>query len=121
MRFSLVCLCAGAMYIFPTITLPPKAVAAAKAAGVHPDVFYCTELLDNTGVVVVPVCHALGAVLCCASASPAPNLLRWVRRGWCVLPTGVWVPAKGRHVPLSYHHSAAREVRGRGERSEVLG
>ena len=47
--------CPGAMYIFPTISLPAKAVAAAKALKVEPDVFYCTELLDNTGVVVVPV------------------------------------------------------------------
>ncbi|KAI9357230.1 pyridoxal phosphate-dependent transferase [Zopfochytrium polystomum] len=44
----------GAMYLFPTITLPPKAVEAAKAAGKQPDEFYCLELLNNTGVCVVP-------------------------------------------------------------------
>jgi alanine transaminase len=45
----------GAMYAFPQITLPPKALAAAAAAGGRAgDVFYCLELLDSTGIVVVP-------------------------------------------------------------------
>ncbi len=44
----------GALYAFPTITLPPGAVRAAAAAGKAPDVFYCLALLDETGVVVVP-------------------------------------------------------------------
>jgi alanine transaminase len=44
----------GAMYLFPTITLPAKAVQAAKAAGKAPDAFYCAALLQATGVVVVP-------------------------------------------------------------------
>lgn len=44
----------GAMYAFPQITLPPKAVEAAKKAGKSPDTFYCLKLLENTGVVVVP-------------------------------------------------------------------
>lgn len=44
----------GAMYAFPTITLPPKAVAAAKAANEVPDSFYCMRLLEETGIVVVP-------------------------------------------------------------------
>ena len=44
----------GAMYAFPSITLPPKAVAAAEAAGKAPDAFYCLALLEATGVVVVP-------------------------------------------------------------------
>jgi alanine transaminase len=44
----------GAMYAFPTITLPPGAVRAAAAAGKAPDAFYCLALLDETGVVVVP-------------------------------------------------------------------
>lgn len=42
------------MYLFPTITLPSKAVAAAKAANRQPDEFYCLRLLDSTGVCVVP-------------------------------------------------------------------
>lgn len=44
----------GAMYAFPNITLPPKAIEAAKAAGKSPDVFYCLELLNETGLSCVP-------------------------------------------------------------------
>lgn len=44
----------GAMYLFPTIKLPPKAITAAAAAGRAPDEFYCLNLLDATGVCVVP-------------------------------------------------------------------
>jgi alanine transaminase len=42
------------MYIFPRITLPPKAIAAAEAANRLPDEFYALRLLDATGVCVVP-------------------------------------------------------------------
>lgn len=57
----------GALYAFPSIALPPRAIAAAKAANKQPDVFYCLQLLDATGVVLVPVSsclpsHAHGAV-----------------------------------------------------------
>merc|ERR1711907_73801 len=44
----------GAMYAFPTITIPDKAIEAAGAAGKKPDAFYCIELLKATGIVVVP-------------------------------------------------------------------
>ncbi len=44
----------GAMYLFPTITLPPKAIEAAKKKGQAPDAFYTMELLNATGVCVVP-------------------------------------------------------------------
>ncbi|KAK1948044.1 Alanine aminotransferase 2 [Phytophthora citrophthora] len=44
----------GAMYTFPSITIPPKAVEAAKEAGLAPDAFYCMQMLDETGIVVVP-------------------------------------------------------------------
>jgi len=44
----------GAMYAFPQIRLPDRAVAAAKKAGKKPDDFYAIQLLDATGVVVVP-------------------------------------------------------------------
>ncbi|KAJ2957503.1 hypothetical protein NQZ79_g6798 [Umbelopsis isabellina] len=43
----------GAMYVFPKITLPKKAIEAAQAAGKEPDNFYCLEMLDATGVCVV--------------------------------------------------------------------
>mmetsp|Transcript_12371 Transcript_12371/g.12460 ORF Transcript_12371/g.12460 Transcript_12371/m.12460 type:complete len:483 (-) Transcript_12371:148-1596(-) len=44
----------GAMYAFPRITLPPAAMEAAKAANKPPDVFYCLELLNETGISCVP-------------------------------------------------------------------
>lgn len=44
----------GAMYLFPRINLPPKAIEAAKKAGKNPDDFYCLELLDATGICIVP-------------------------------------------------------------------
>lgn len=44
----------GAMYAFPQIKLPPKAIEAAKEAGQQPDVFYAFQLLENTGICIVP-------------------------------------------------------------------
>ncbi|KAI7542939.1 PLP-dependent transferase [Hortaea werneckii] len=44
----------GSMYLFPTITLPPKAVETAKKAGKAPDEYYCLRLLDATGICIVP-------------------------------------------------------------------
>jgi len=44
----------GALYLFPRISLPPRAVSTARAAGVAPDEFYAMRLLDATGLVVVP-------------------------------------------------------------------
>lgn len=44
----------GSMYLFPTINLPSKAIAAAKEAGLEADEFYAGKLLDATGVCIVP-------------------------------------------------------------------
>ncbi|KAJ3702546.1 hypothetical protein LUZ61_006251 [Rhynchospora tenuis] len=44
----------GAMYLFPQVRLPQKAIEAAKAAKKAPDAFYALSLLESTGVVVVP-------------------------------------------------------------------
>ncbi|XP_073129729.1 glutamate--glyoxylate aminotransferase 2 [Henckelia pumila] len=44
----------GAMYSFPQIRLPPKALETAKKAGKVPDVFYCLKLLEATGISTVP-------------------------------------------------------------------
>lgn len=44
----------GAMYSFPQIRLPPRAIEAAKRAGKVPDVFYCLKLLEATGISTVP-------------------------------------------------------------------
>ncbi|KAE9980789.1 hypothetical protein EG328_012037 [Venturia inaequalis] len=45
---------AGSMYLFPTITLSAKAIAAAKENNQSPDEFYCLRLLEATGVCLVP-------------------------------------------------------------------
>ncbi|XP_016003128.2 alanine aminotransferase 2 [Rousettus aegyptiacus] len=44
----------GAMYAFPRIFIPPKAVEAAQARNMAPDMFYCMSLLEETGICVVP-------------------------------------------------------------------
>lgn len=44
----------GAMYAFPRIHLPDKAIKAAKENGQAPDAFYCYGLLEETGICVVP-------------------------------------------------------------------
>jgi alanine transaminase len=45
---------AASMYLFPRVTLPPKAVERAAHLGENPDTFYCLELLNATGMCVVP-------------------------------------------------------------------
>lgn len=42
------------MYAFPQITLPESAVKEAKKLGKDADMFYCLELLKETGICVVP-------------------------------------------------------------------
>ncbi|KAI0089589.1 transaminase [Irpex rosettiformis] len=44
----------GALYLYPKIELPDKAVKAAEALGKSPDTLYALELLDETGICVVP-------------------------------------------------------------------
>ncbi|KAI9712700.1 MAG: hypothetical protein M1820_001321 [Bogoriella megaspora] len=44
----------GSMYLFPTITLPKRAIEQASKEGRKPDDFYCIRMLDATGVCVVP-------------------------------------------------------------------
>lgn len=45
---------AGAMYLFPKINLPRKLCETAKAAGMEPDEFYCLQLLEGTGICIIP-------------------------------------------------------------------
>ena len=44
----------AAMYAFPRIHLSEKAIQVAKEQKIAPDLFYCMELLKETGIVVVP-------------------------------------------------------------------
>ncbi|BFZ57563.1 alanine transaminase [Savitreella phatthalungensis] len=44
----------GAMYLFPSITLPAGALEEAKSQNKSPDAFYAMQLLQSTGICVVP-------------------------------------------------------------------
>jgi aspartate/methionine/tyrosine aminotransferase len=44
----------GAMYSFPSVLLTESACKAAKAKGIAPDVLFCVEALEETGIVMVP-------------------------------------------------------------------
>eukprot|EP00767_Chilomastix_cuspidata_P001645 gnl/Chilomastix_cuspidata/177.p1 GENE.gnl/Chilomastix_cuspidata/177~~gnl/Chilomastix_cuspidata/177.p1 ORF type:complete len:487 (+),score=252.35 gnl/Chilomastix_cuspidata/177:63-1523(+) len=44
----------GALYAFPRIFLPERAIEAAHARKEAPDLMYCKALLEETGIVVVP-------------------------------------------------------------------
>lgn len=44
----------GAMYLFPDITLPQKAIDEAKKHNMAPDAYYSHAMLEATGVCVVP-------------------------------------------------------------------
>ncbi|XP_074243406.1 alanine aminotransferase 1 isoform X3 [Saimiri boliviensis] len=44
----------GAMYSFPRVQLPPRAVQRAQELGLAPDMFFCLCLLEETGICVVP-------------------------------------------------------------------
>lgn len=44
----------GSMYLFPTINLPQRAIEAAQKEGRSADEFWCSRLLDKTGICVVP-------------------------------------------------------------------
>ncbi|SCW04252.1 LAFE_0H09428g1_1 [Lachancea fermentati] len=44
----------GAMYLFPRLELPQKAIQKAHELNIEPDEFYCQELLEETGICTVP-------------------------------------------------------------------
>merc|ERR1712168_449547 len=44
----------GAMYAFPQIKFPEKAIKAAEEAGQPADVFYASHLLESTGICIIP-------------------------------------------------------------------
>ncbi|KAL2097255.1 hypothetical protein ACEWY4_006462 [Coilia grayii] len=47
----------GAIFAFPQLHLPPSAVQQAEKAGVNPDVWYSSCLLDEAGLCVGPGCE----------------------------------------------------------------
>ncbi|XP_063307003.1 alanine aminotransferase 1 isoform X1 [Pelobates fuscus] len=44
----------GAMYSFPRIHIPERAIRLAEEEGQAPDMFFCMKLLEETGICVVP-------------------------------------------------------------------
>ncbi|KAM7406665.1 hypothetical protein PAMP_001030 [Pampus punctatissimus] len=44
----------GAMYAFPQIFIPPRAIQEAQSLSIAPDMLYCLQLLEETGICVVP-------------------------------------------------------------------
>ncbi|KAI9513485.1 transaminase [Russula earlei] len=44
----------GALYLFPRVRLSAAAIEAARKLGKQPDTLYALELLDDTGICVVP-------------------------------------------------------------------
>lgn len=44
----------GAMYLFPKLFLPEKALRESERLNIEPDVLYCTSLLESTGICTVP-------------------------------------------------------------------
>jgi alanine transaminase len=44
----------GAMYAFPKVEMPPKALQEAARHDQTPDNLYCMSLLEETGICVVP-------------------------------------------------------------------
>ena len=45
---------AGAMYAFPQLMFPPNLIKAAREQNVEPDFFYAMNLLEKTGICVIP-------------------------------------------------------------------
>jgi alanine transaminase len=44
----------GALYAYPRVFLPERAIKAAKERGLAPDAMYCVEALEDCGLVLVP-------------------------------------------------------------------
>jgi alanine transaminase len=44
----------GSMYCFPSVQMPPGVLAEAAAQGTTPDTLYALDLLESTGICVVP-------------------------------------------------------------------
>ncbi|KAF2348362.1 Pyridoxal phosphate-dependent transferase [Trinorchestia longiramus] len=44
----------GSMFCFPSVHLPVKAIEAARATGQSPDLYYAYQLVERTGIVVLP-------------------------------------------------------------------
>lgn len=68
----------GALYAFPRIHLPPKAIEAAKQAGQPADTFYTFQLLEETGM-LLRIWTFIFKFLICAFSSFRNLRLFWQR------------------------------------------
>ncbi|XP_067130690.1 alanine aminotransferase 2-like isoform X2 [Centruroides vittatus] len=56
-KFNIICTkVLGAIYAFPRLILPQKFIEKAQAKGMSPDYYYALQLLETTGVCVMPGC-----------------------------------------------------------------
>ena len=96
----------GAMYLFPQLALPPRAVAAAAAAGTAADEFYCLRLLEATGLVVVPGSgfRQVTPPLPPCDRSPLPSY----HPSLVITPPVPGLPAGGGDAPLPHDLPAGR-------------
>ena len=46
----------GALYAFPRIYLTKSAIEKATSEGMEPDEYFCTRMLEQTGIITVPGC-----------------------------------------------------------------
>ena len=44
----------GAMYAFPQIEMPERAIEEARRRGIAPDEMYCLDMVEEAGIVTVP-------------------------------------------------------------------
>ena len=44
----------GALYSFPKLSLPDKFIKEAESLGRHPDMHFCLQLVEETGMITVP-------------------------------------------------------------------
>jgi len=44
----------GSIYVFPRLIFPPKFITEALKVGRHPEFIYCSKLLEETGICILP-------------------------------------------------------------------
>lgn len=87
----------GAMYLFPRLRLPAKAIEAAKDAKLSPDAFYALQMLEATGVCVIPGTNCCNTYL--ISFSMLSNI--WIR---------LWFWSRGRYLALPFDFPSWRTL-----------
>lgn len=94
--------CNGAMYAFPRIHLPKKAIEEARSIGVEPDAMYAEALLDSTGEQQNGRPAQLTAALARSTDNAAPCCDRFALRG--LHGARLRLRPGARHVPPPSHN-----------------